>query len=88
MKLYVMVSNGGDGSFYPQFTTDSRLIEILSKAYDEDRIDYDTVGVDGDGFHYTVMEIPDNTDLSKLGVRLLESKDFEHLMDSEEDDDC
>lgn len=33
MKLYVMVSNGGDGSYYPQFTVDSRLIEILSKAY-------------------------------------------------------
>lgn len=91
MKLYVMVTDAGDGSFHPQFTVDDRLIEILSKAYDAGVIDYETVGVDADGFHYSVVEIPDNTDLKKLGVHLLDSKHFEHLLKfegEEVDDDC
>lgn len=67
-KLFVLVSNGGDGSYYPQFTFNEEWIERQQEAYDLDELEYDSIGCDGDGFHYEVLTIPDECTLESLGV--------------------
>lgn len=67
-KLYVLVSDGGDGSQYPRFTLNADLINKLEKAYDEDLMDYENgIGCDGDGFHYTTLTVPDECTKESLG---------------------
>lgn len=72
MKLYILISDGGDGSYYPQFTLNPALIDKLDKAYDEDLMNYDNgIGCDGDGFHYSTVEVPDGSTPKSLGIRVL-----------------
>lgn len=67
-KLFVLVSNGGDGSYYPHFTFNEEWIERRHEAYDLDELEYDSLGCDGDGFHYEVLTVPDECTLQSLGV--------------------
>jgi len=58
MKLYVVISDSGDGSYRPRFISDVNVLTILQNAYDEDVMDYENGwGCDGDGFHYTTLTI-------------------------------
>lgn len=68
MKLYILVSNGGDGSYSPVFTFDSDLIEKLEKLHNEDILDCESGFSDGDGFHYTTINVPDDSTPETLGV--------------------
>ena len=63
--LYILISNGGDGSYYPQYTFNSKWIKAMEEA---DDLDYDTMGVDGDGFHYDTLTVPSNVTLKSLGI--------------------
>jgi hypothetical protein len=69
MKLYILMSDGGDGSYYPRFTLNEALIDKLQKAYDHRLMTYENgIGCDGDGFHYEYIEVPDNSTYESLGI--------------------
>lgn len=63
-KLYVVVQDCGDGSFYPRFTFNEEWIDRMSEA------DYGEIGVDGDGFHYETLTVPESCTLESLGIRM------------------
>lgn len=67
-KLYVLISDGGDGSYSPQFTMNEEWIKQQQDKYDEDGYEEWAIGVDGDGFHYTVITVPDDATLKSLGI--------------------
>lgn len=68
-KLYVLISDGGDGSYHPKYTLNPDLIAKMQKAYDEDKMDYENgYGVDGDGFHYDTILVPDDATPELLGI--------------------
>lgn len=67
-KLFVLISNGGDGSYYPHFTFNEEWIERRHEADDLGELEYDSLGCDGDGFHYEVLTVPDECTLESLGV--------------------
>lgn len=88
MKLYVLVSDGGDGSYYPQFTLNSELIEKLSGAYDRGVMDYENgIGCDGDGFHYSTIEVPEGSTSKSLAIRVLEDSYADQFLGSDEDEE-
>lgn len=68
-KLFVLVSDGGDGSYSPQFTFNEEWIAKQQERYDNDGYDEYAIGVDGDGFHYKVLTVPDECTLESLGIR-------------------
>lgn len=83
-NLYILVSDGGDGSYYTQYTMDSELIDKLQLAYDEDRMHYDNgIGIDGDGFHYDVITVPDECTPDSLGISVLDD-DYADQFDEED----
>jgi len=71
--LYVLTSDGGDGSSYPRYSLNSELIDKLQKAYDLDLMCYDNgIGVDGDGFHYDVIQVPVECTAESLQISVLD----------------
>lgn len=64
-NLYILVTDGGDGSYYPQYTFNSDWIKLQEARTDHD---YDDIGVDGDGFHYDTLTVPDEYTLASLGI--------------------
>ena len=84
-KLRVLISDGGDGSYHPVYVLDDLVIKHLQDAYDQGRMDYENgYGVDGDGFHYSTIIVPDDSTAASLGVDLLtidEVQDFAELED-------
>ena len=66
-KLFVLISNGGDGSYYPWYTMNEEWIKTQKQRTD---FNYDgsDLGVDGDGFHYSTLTVPDGTTLQDLGI--------------------
>jgi hypothetical protein len=68
-SLYVLVDDGGDGSYYPKFTFNYLLIAKLAKAYSKHLMDSENgIGCDGDGFHYTTLSVPDDATYESLGI--------------------
>ena len=85
--LYVLISNGGDGSCYPHYTFDTELINKLQKAYDEDKMDYESgIGCDGDGFHYDVLQVPVECTAASLNTSMLDEEDFEEIFNGGEEE--
>lgn len=73
-KLYVLICDGGDGSYYPKYTLDFTLIAKMQEAYDLDLMDYENgIGVDGDGFHYSTINVPEDATEESLGIRCIHS---------------
>lgn len=68
-KLYILVADGGDGSYHPQFTMNEEWIKQQQDRYDEEGYDEYAIGVDGDGFHYYTLMVPDDATLESLGIR-------------------
>jgi hypothetical protein len=66
--LYVLVADGGDGSYYPKFTLDPDWIDRQQARYDAGELEYYDVGVDGDGFHYTTIQVPVDATYESLGI--------------------
>lgn len=78
--LYVLISDGGDGSSYPCYTFDSDFIAQLQKADDDGLLACDNgIGVDGDGFHYSVLNVPEHCTAQSLGIELIDPKEFAGL---------
>lgn len=65
-NLYILISNGGDGSYYPHYTFNSDWIKLQEARTDYD-YEYD-LGVDGDDFHYDTLTVPDECTLASLGI--------------------
>lgn len=47
------------------------MIEYLEKRYNDDKSESGDIGVDGDGFHYSTINVPDGSTGESLGVFLL-----------------
>jgi len=68
-KLFVLISNNGDGSSSAQYTFNAEWIKKKEAAYHNGEFDYDSLGCDGDGFHYDELTVPDECTLASLGIR-------------------
>lgn len=69
MELYILISNGGDGSYHANFVLDPAVLALLQNAYEEDKVDYEYCpGVDGDGFHYSSITVPEGSTKESLGI--------------------
>lgn len=87
MKLYILVKDGGDGSYYPCYVLDVDVIVRLQELADTDVMDYENGwGVDGDGFHYSTINIPDGTTAADLGVSVITMEDVDLRFGQEEDE--
>lgn len=86
--LYILISNGGDGSYSTNYTLDPALIQKLREAYDNDLMDYDDVGCDGDGFHYDTINVPFDATYESLGISYpMDESHFGFLSNEEEEEE-
>ncbi|MND47884.1 hypothetical protein D3C80_387890 [compost metagenome] len=85
--LYVLISDGGDGSHYPRYTFNTDLINKLQRAEESGAMDYENgIGVDGDGFHYSIINVPDECTAESLGIRVIPDN-FADRFCTEEDEE-
>ena len=76
--LYILVSNGGDGSYSTQYSLSPEWIDKQQARYDNGESDYEyDAGIDGDGFHYETLQVPEGMTAKDLGIR--------YLLEDEED---
>jgi hypothetical protein len=68
--LYILISSNGDGSYSTHFTFDSELIETMRNMYRKDTLD--CKWIDGDGFQYTTLSLPDECTAESLGITMLD----------------
>ncbi len=67
--LFVMISDGGDGSYYPNYTFNPEFIAMLKEAHDNRKMNYENgIGCDGDGFHYDTINVPEECTGESLGL--------------------
>lgn len=64
-KLFILVSDHGDGSYSPVFTFNEAWIKEQEESGEYDS---DAPGWDGDGFHYTILMVPDECTYESLGI--------------------
>ncbi len=65
MNLYILIKSNGDGSYSNKFILDSDVLMACEENFDE----YERhPGVDGDGFHYTTINVPDGSTIESLGL--------------------
>lgn len=81
-NLYVLVSDGGDGSYSTVFTLDAAWIARQEARYDNDDLEHGDIGVDGDGFHYSTVQVPLDATYESLGIHY-----HVDLDDDDEDED-
>lgn len=85
--LYVFVFDGGDGSYSTGYTMDSGLVAKLHAAEDDGRLDYDSgcgLLIDGDGFHYDVLNVPESVTAESLGAQMIDEDFFGDLLKNED----
>lgn len=66
--LYLLVADGGDGSYYIQYTLDPEVIRMREAAYERGEYEHCDPGVDGDGFHYSTIQVPMDATYESLGI--------------------
>ena len=66
--LYILVKDCGDGSTSLRYTMNSALIAKLQFAADKRLMDYEDSLIDGDGFHYNTLTVPDECSYASLGI--------------------
>lgn len=81
--LYILTSDGGDGSRGVHYTFNKAFIDRLQDKYDKGDCDYDSIGCDGDGFTYGELTLPDECTLQSLGLHYDAANDYD-----EEDPDA
>lgn len=67
-KLFVLVGDAGDGSFFTQYTFNEDWIKEKEEKEERGELDIPSVGYDGDGFHYDILTVPDECTLESLGI--------------------
>lgn len=87
-KLFIIISDGGDGSYYPKFTMDEKLIGRLEQAYKNGSMHYGNgMGCDGDGFHYEILTVPDECTYESLGITRPIANDYADRFFPDEEDE-
>lgn len=67
--IYLLIQSNADGSSSIRYVLDPNVIIVLQEAYDKDLIDYESApGIDGDGFNYQTLNIPENLTAKDLGI--------------------
>lgn len=66
--LYILIEDCGDGSYTNRFCLDKSLIERQEDLYENGNLDYGAAGVDGDGFSYSEVTVPDGSTPESLGL--------------------
>lgn len=64
-KLFVLISDGGDGSYSNHYTFNEPFVTALEAREDAESGD---LGMDGDGFHFDTLTVPDTCTLETLGI--------------------
>jgi len=67
-KLFILIQDCGDGSFSPRYTMNEKWIAQQQEKHDKRELEYDSIGCDGDGFHFDTLEVPDECTLNSLGI--------------------
>lgn len=67
-KLFVLISDNGDGSYSTHYTFNENWINEMSEKDNNNELGYDDLGCDGDGFHYDELVIPDECTYESLGI--------------------
>jgi len=75
-KLFVLVQDGGDGSYYPNYTFNEEWIKYMENLETLGELEYDDMGCDGDGFHYDTLKVPSDCTLESMGIRSDCAKEF------------
>lgn len=79
MNLYVLIRGNGDGSNSLVYVIDPNVIVKMEQLHDDEIMDYDNGGyVDGDGFHYGCITLPDGCTPESLGIRVMTMEDISH----------
>lgn len=85
-KLYVLVSDGGDGSYYPNYTMNPDFIRRMNERDEAGQLDCEDLGCDGDGFHYDTLMVPRFLTLGDIGESdVAEGYEFEELEEEDEE---
>lgn len=79
-RLFVLVSDGGDDSYYPHYTFNEEWIEKMQQT-----ATYPDIGCDGDGFHYDILYVPDECTLESLGCGGDVAEDYVSISEFEEE---
>jgi len=67
-KLFVLVSDDGDGSYNTRYTFNEAWIDKMDEKDANGELCYPDLGCDGDGFHYDVLNVPVECTLQSLGI--------------------
>ena len=67
-NLYVFTRDNGDGSTSTQYTMNEDWIVKMETLNENGELDLDSGWIDGDGFHYDVLTVPDECTLESLGI--------------------
>ena len=67
-KLFILVNDREDGSYDTSCTMNEPWIQSMQDKYEHRELCYPSLGLDGDGFHYTVLTVPDECTLDSLGI--------------------
>lgn len=67
-KLFLLVSDNGDGSYSIGKTLNADWIGRQQERYGNSELEHGDLGVDGDGFHYSTVNVPDDATLESLGI--------------------
>lgn len=86
-KLFALISDGGDGSYSVWFTMNEEFIAAHEERYDKCELESGDLGVDGDGFHYETLTVPDECTLESLGIPIHQDAADVFALVEEEDDD-
>lgn len=65
MELYILIQNSGDGSYSNKFILDPDVLQACEDNFEDCEIH---PGVDGDGFHYSTINVPDGSTAESLGI--------------------
>ena len=66
--LYILIEDCGDGSYANRFCLDKALIDRQEDRYNNDELEHGEPGVDGDGFSYSEVTVPDGSTPESLGL--------------------
>lgn len=67
-KLFILIQDINEGSYYPHYTFDEDWIKKQETLYDDGEISWPSLGCDGDGFHYDIIMVPDHLTLEDMNI--------------------
>jgi len=86
--LFMLISDGGDGSQSIAFSFDAELVGLM-----EDDVDFAVIGenwMSGDGLQVTTIQVPDECTMESMGISkwaVLDRANYTELFEPEEEED-